>query len=199
MYGSLKMAFLAAVLAVAVGACARDGRVIPAGKMEKIYREMFLADQWLTENPGKRSIADTTWFYEPIFDRYGYTVEDYRRSVDYYLNDPERFSEMLGRVAEGLKLESDALNRKLRYEEMARHRADSIANARKSFSSKDFQIYGDLFYSLIRLDSIDIRLNDKGVYYTVPVDGDTIFRGPEIVLKEKEFADIRKTIPRNRF
>lgn len=54
------------VLVSAVVSCGRGGRVIPVRKMERIYREMLLADQWLAENPDKRGIADTTWFYEPI-------------------------------------------------------------------------------------------------------------------------------------
>ena len=58
------------VLASAVVSCGRGGRVIPVRKMERIYREMLLADQWLAENPDKRGIADTTWFYKPIFEKY---------------------------------------------------------------------------------------------------------------------------------
>ena len=61
------------VLASAVVSCGRGGRVIPVRKMERIYREMLLADQWLAENPDKRGIADTTWFYKPIFEKYGFT------------------------------------------------------------------------------------------------------------------------------
>ena len=60
------------VLVSAVVSCSREGRVIPVRKMERIYREMLLADQWLAENPDKRGIADTTWFYEPIFEKYGF-------------------------------------------------------------------------------------------------------------------------------
>ena len=75
---------IAVVLSSVVLSCADKARVIPVRKMEKIYREMFLADQWLEIHSEKRPIADTTWFYAPIFEKYGYDIEDYRASVDFY-------------------------------------------------------------------------------------------------------------------
>ena len=75
------------VLVSAVVSCSREGRVIPVRKMERIYREMLLADQWLAENPDKNGMADTTWFYEPIFEKYGYTVQDYRASGRKQIHD----------------------------------------------------------------------------------------------------------------
>ena len=86
----LKIVFSLTIMVAAVISCDRSARVIPAGKMEKIYREMLLADQWLADNPEKRTMADTTWFYEPIFRKYGFTLNDYQKSVDVYLNDPKR-------------------------------------------------------------------------------------------------------------
>ena len=68
----LGMAFIVAAVMVAVSSCSDKPKVIPVQKMEKIYKEMFLADQWLVDFPAKRSMADTTWFYEPIFEKYGY-------------------------------------------------------------------------------------------------------------------------------
>ena len=110
---TLKMVLLAAVLAVAVASCSDRQWVIPARKMEKIYREMFLADQWFIKNPKKKRQADTAWLYVPIFEKYGYSVEDYRHSVDHYLNDPKRYSEMLDRVRRSLAKEYRPLERKL--------------------------------------------------------------------------------------
>ena len=38
--------------------------------------------------------------YEPILNEYGYTKADYRKSVDEYMNDPERFSRILRTTVE---------------------------------------------------------------------------------------------------
>ena len=87
---SLGILIVAAVVSTVAVSCARKAKVIPVRKMEKIYREMFLADQWVADNATRRRKADTTWFYEPIFEKYGYDVEDYRKSVDHYLSGEGR-------------------------------------------------------------------------------------------------------------
>lgn len=69
-----------------------EGKVIPRSKMAKIYAEMLLVDQWLLMEPDARRRADTTLVYEPIFEKYGYDSEIYRRSIYKYLDDPERFA-----------------------------------------------------------------------------------------------------------
>lgn len=57
---------------------------------------MIIADQWIAiQSAEVRRQSDTTQFYEPIFNKYGYTLSDYLTSVDYYMNDPERFSRIL--------------------------------------------------------------------------------------------------------
>ena len=175
---------LLAALAVIALSCARGPRVIPVRKMEKIYREMFLADQWLADNPAKRVIADTSWFYEPIFEKYGFNVEDYRKSVDFYLSDPKRYAEMLGRVAEGLQAEAEAVNRKVAQKEKMRHKADSIANLIKNIAPENLPYYGDLFYVNSMTDKIDIRLNERGTWFPVPVVEDTVYHGPELIIRD---------------
>ena len=178
-----KILMVAAIVAVAFS-CAKGPKVIPKKQMEKIYREMFLADQWLSENPEKRSVADSTWFYEPIFEKYGYNVEDYRASVDYYLADPKRYAEMLGRVADGLEKECASVQRDIRQKEKIRHRADSIARVMKSYAPDGFTNYGDIFYVNSMTDRIEIKKNSKGVYFPVPVVEDTVYHGPELIIKD---------------
>lgn len=87
------------VSAVCLCSCGREGRVIPKSKMSKIYAELFLADAWLVSAAPMeaKAKADTMAFYEPVFEKYGYTVEDYWASVSYYLQDPDRFSRILNK------------------------------------------------------------------------------------------------------
>ena len=95
----MKKAFAYIVAAVMVlcclSSCREEGRVIPRKTMSKIYAEMFLADQWLRDHSAARSVADTTLFYEPIFNKYGFRKIDYITSVDKYIDDPEKFTKIL--------------------------------------------------------------------------------------------------------
>ena len=125
---------LAALLAVLCG-CGRRARVIPAEKLTRIYHDMFLADQWIRDNPEARKVADTTLFFDPIFRRYGYDFEDYDRTVHYYLDHPEKYSKILTRASdrlrkegEGLQLEADALTA----------REVELNKFRRAFQEKDF-------------------------------------------------------------
>ncbi len=169
-----------ALLAVALWACSREARVIPVRKMEKIYREMFLADQWLNGNPQKRPMADTTWFYAPIFEKYGYTVEDYRKSVDSYLNDPERYAEMLKRVCSSLSKESSSLTAKVDREDRFKRQADSVARAMKSKELKVFPLYSELFGEDVRTDTVVFALDSLGVYSPSAVLYGTVINGPAV-------------------
>lgn len=74
--------------------CSQKGRVIPPETMSNIYVDMFLADQWLRDHSDFRDKADTTLFFEPIFNKYGYSYIDYDASIDHYAADMDQFSEI---------------------------------------------------------------------------------------------------------
>lgn len=185
MKGMLRIVLpLIAVVLSAVSCGHDDGRVIPARKMERIYREMFLADQWLEDNPDKKDMADTTWFYAPIFEKYGFTLKDYQKSVDRYLSDPKRYAEMLGRVEGGLRKDWRALNSKMNQEARLQHKADSLAKAWKSVKAKAFNSYLDVFDVDAMTDRVGIEKDSLGVYRPVPVVEDTVFHGPMLVIRD---------------
>ena len=83
------------LIALALSSCGRKARVIPASTMSDIYADMFMADQWVAQNSRARRTADTSDFYGPIFDKYGYTVEDYDASVRHYLRKPDKYAKIL--------------------------------------------------------------------------------------------------------
>ena len=78
------------LLLCVLSSCKREGRIIPRSRMTKIYVEMFVADQRIASSPEMRRTADTSWVYEPIFEKFGYNSDDYRASVAHYINDPDR-------------------------------------------------------------------------------------------------------------
>lgn len=87
---------LLSLAVVSFSSCNIGGeKVIPRAKLSRIYAEMLMTDQWIQSTPGVRLIADTSLVYAPILESYGYTTEDYMRSVDVYMDDPERFSRIL--------------------------------------------------------------------------------------------------------
>ena len=96
----------ALLLLLSLGACARKARVIPDNKLADIYAEMFLADQWLSTNYSYRRVADTTLFYEPIFEKYGYNLADFNESMRYYVKKPDKYAKILKTA--GLKLDAQA-------------------------------------------------------------------------------------------
>ena len=79
-----------------------EAKVISRGKMADIYAEMLMTDQWINSTPNVRKIADTSLVYEPILEKYGYSQKDYLKSVDHYMNDPERFARILRSSGEKL-------------------------------------------------------------------------------------------------
>ena len=50
--------------ALALSSCSKGGRVLSEHKMEMLYTDMFLADQWLRDHPKYRAMADTTLFFD---------------------------------------------------------------------------------------------------------------------------------------
>ncbi|MBQ7622346.1 MAG: DUF4296 domain-containing protein [Bacteroidales bacterium] len=83
--------------------CSGRPRIIPKRTMANIYADMFLLDQWLSGHREERNAADTSLFYDPIFERYGYTFEDYDASVKHYLKDPEKFAKVFKAASVKLK------------------------------------------------------------------------------------------------
>ena len=86
---------------VFLASCRRDdAKVIPRDDMARIYAEMLLTDQWIIHTPSIRLIADTSLVYAPIFEKYGYDADDYRKSIDRYMDDPERFARIFREAGE---------------------------------------------------------------------------------------------------
>ena len=88
-------ALIILVMIISVSCRKQDAEVSPRAKLSRIYAEMLMTDQWVMSAKGVRLIADTSLVYEPILEKYGYTTEDYVKTVDVYMNDPERFAKVL--------------------------------------------------------------------------------------------------------
>lgn len=103
----ISTAVIAAMLVLFSCSGGKSGKVIPRGKMGKIYAEMFIADQWIMSRNDLGRQPDTSFIYHPIFEKYGFSADDYRASMEYYIQDPERYGRMI-------KKSSNILDRRLK-------------------------------------------------------------------------------------
>lgn len=101
--------FLFCALLLTVG-CRPEG-VIPADDMEALFRSFYLADaavELKNETDGTERNADSLQVYLPLVEQMGYTEEDFRTSLDYYLHHPNQLSAMFQRISR--RLAQDAEN-----------------------------------------------------------------------------------------
>ena len=168
----LYISALIAVLFLCLACSGDRASVIPRGKLAKIYAEMLVMDQWAQSESHLRATADTSLIYEPVFHKYGYDIQDYTRSVEYYMQDPERFSRILRESTDILQArieELNALKKQMR-------RLEEI----KSFVT-DFDI--SEFYPCLSdepyvhyYDSLTVEADSGYVYRIVPIErADTLY------------------------
>ena len=176
----LVIAAFAAGLSVS---CVKDeAEVIPRGQLARIYSEMLVMDQWIQSTPGTRVMADTSRVYEPILEKYGYSSEDYRASVDYYMNDPERFSRIFRSAGEILDKRIEELNRELRLQQAR----DNLPKIKSDFKISDFAPYLTDEPYVHYYDSIAVELDSATWTYRLrPVEtGDTLYDGVRIIIAD---------------
>lgn len=168
-----------AVLLLA-GCNEKDGKVIPRGTMAEIYAEMLVVDQWIANDLSLKRQADTSFVYAPILEKYGYTPDDYRKSVDHYMHDPERYSRILRTSAE-------ILGERLSELKIEKARLDRIAGIKvyeSDLTPEDFALY--LRDSLIMYhDSLSFEADSlKMIYRLIPHEtSDTVYEGVAMVIK----------------
>ena len=126
---------VSAALLAALCGCGRPARVISPEKMTRIYHDMFLADQWLRDNPEARKMADTTLFFDPVFRSHGYSFEDFDRSVQYYLDHPDKYTKILGRASERLRKEGERMQKAA--DELTAREIE-LDRFRRIYQAKDF-------------------------------------------------------------
>lgn len=156
------VALIAATTLLLGGGC-QEQRVIPDKDLVKIFHDAYLANAYIDES----GISDDSlYLYEPIFERYGYTVEDMRHTL-------KTFSERKSALLSDLMLEVSQ-----QFEEEARqeHRKvvvlDTIDNVAKRYYTR--VVYEDTLIRVKRLrdtNKLRIRLKDlTTAEYTITFD-----------------------------
>ena len=119
---------------------------------------MLLTDQWIVNTPNIRLIADTSLVYAPILGRYGYDAEDYRKSVDHYMDDPERFARIFRETGE--ILDAKMADLEARKAEMQRLEHLRVLAERFRPDVKWENVYRDTIYSGINMFLEQIYIGD---------------------------------------
>ncbi len=184
----MKRAFLLVLLLVSIvllSCSRREGKVIPRGRMSEIYAEMFVMDQLISNDWKARNAADTSWVYEPIFEKYGYTSDDYRASVAHYIKDPDRYARILRETVRILELRV----KELKAEKAELERLEALNEENDIFLP-------ERIYFLTGLNNPGLAVRDSIAFYVDSAGGrlyfdtrewlDTAFYGP--VLKVDSLA-----------
>ena len=175
---------MAASAALFLTSCRKDGaEVIPRKDMAEIYAEMLMTDQWILMTPSVRLIADTSLVYAPILERYGYDQDDYVRSVDHYMDDPERFSKIFretGRILEAYVAELEARQAELKRLEKLRLEAQKY---RPDTDWKELYPERPVRNDIIMPDSLKMEMDSSGTYrLTFAECADTVYDGVVMIL-----------------
>ena len=179
----------------------KNDKVIPRGKLAEIYAEMLILDQWISTRQGARRTADTTLVYEPILEKYGYTSADYRRSVDEYMNDPERYSRIL-RTTVGImddKL-AELAERKAEIEHLAA--LQKLREALKIEVNIDLDVLNPYLFEepyVHYYDSLSVEPDSMKIYRFRNIDrGDTIYRDLRMIILDtlaaKDSLSVKDTL-----
>jgi hypothetical protein len=175
---------LLAAVVMAVS-CSERTQIIPRGKMAAIYAEMLMTDQWINSRPDVRRIADTSLVYEPILQKYGYDHQDYLKTIDEYMNDPERFARILR--ASGDIIEERLTD--LRWELEQRNRLEALRKRieamtiKSDFKAEEFfpYLFGEAYVHyydslVIEIDSVIQHYRFKDMPTT-----DTLYEGVRMI------------------
>jgi hypothetical protein len=172
------------IAAVIFASCSsNEAEVIPRGKMAEIYAEILMTDQWISSTSGMRMIADTSLVYEPILEKYGYDKIDYIHSVDYYMNDPERFSRIFRSSSEILDKKLKDLHKIQRKQELDAAAAKKLKKFVTDHAFEEYFPYLSLEPYVHYHDSIKVEQDDMSVYRLIPVEtADTVYDGLNMII-----------------
>ena len=133
-------------MSLSMNSCREEG-VIDDESMAQIYAEMLITDQWINSNPGLRTIADTSLVYDPILKKYGHTAADYRKSLEYYLSEPEEYAEVMKQTVKILDAKLAELQKKKVQMEEEKEFEEYIKKI-----SKDIKVTESALYSALLQD-----------------------------------------------
>ena len=205
---SKRIASSVAAIVLLVGAIACSGpRVIPDNILKDIIHDAYLANAYLEE---ANINDDSLYIYEPIFERYGYTIEDMQHTI---MGFSERKSAMLSdlmyevnqRLSEESKVEQrkivvlDTIDNIAKREYTRTVYSDSLIRVKNLRDSSALRItitdlipaeYTVSFTYLI--DTLDENRNSRVEAYLINRDSDQLMRHTMMLSRYRESKYTRK-------
>lgn len=105
----VKFYFCSAVFLSLLSGCQPEG-VIPPKDMSSLIASFYEADatiDLLQEGAPSRANFDSLRVYRPLLEARGYSDEDFRRSVDYYLHEPKKLMKVFTQAHDALQKLAD--------------------------------------------------------------------------------------------
>lgn len=183
---------VAAVLLLCVS-CGKRAKVIPRGKMAEIYAEMFIMDQWISSDIKSRRMADTTLVYESIFEKYGYTADDYRHSMSVYIDDPDRYARILRNSSVIIEDKIKELKKK---KEHLRSLSEIKAATEAFIPERIYFLSGMANRDLLTVDSLSFYIDSTGGEFMFDVQKgyDTLYVGPVMDIVSADSLSMTDTL-----
>lgn len=153
----LSYLIVALALAAMAVACSKP-MIISKEEMVGLYKEMYMADQWIKDAGNRLRMADTSYVYRPILAKHGFTEDDFRASIDYYTDRPKEFAGIFEQVAEDFKAAKKVISEK----EQVQHKKDSTMRAHEAlpFRRADFMTVPEYDFWITKLNlTLDTTIN----------------------------------------
>ena len=149
------------VLAAALTACRRDKR-IPDDVFQKIITESLITDATIREiasksTRGQNVFSDTIDYYKPIAEKYGYTMQDVRNTIEYMAT---RKSNPMSNILDNVVRDIEILNK----------RANYLYNGALKFDTLALRHYTDTVY--VKDTTIKGSLKNYSIFIPAPPKGE---------------------------
>lgn len=102
MWKFIKYLNIISFIAVLLCCSCRREVIIPKDKMSEIIAQLYMADQYISVYHKFSAQRDSSRLFASIIDEYGYTAEDYRRSISYYLERKDSYKSIIVAAKERL-------------------------------------------------------------------------------------------------
>ena len=110
-YTALKKIFCAACLLIALlSSGCKDEGIIPPDEMASLLASFYQADAYVElaqEDVHGKDPFDSLRIYRPLLEERGYTDEDFRVALEYYLHNPKTLVKICEKARDQLEREAD--------------------------------------------------------------------------------------------
>lgn len=117
-----------AILTSTLFSCSQRG-IIEGDKFPSVIADLYLVDKAVTLDLDRIQRVDTLLLYEPVFRKYGYTTDDFIRTIDHYISRPAKLKSFFNKAKDILENRKANAERMIAKEEMRKELLRKISLA----------------------------------------------------------------------